>query len=157
MVENKDPMAKAIDTLKPILTKLTFGSLMGYCSGYATKRIGKAAAFAVGVSFMVMQGLVSTGYINIDWGKVKDDAIKSVDTVSSLLIFDCMYWFVSFQWNWFLRHAWSFSYIRTATAHSEQTTWRSIGVDSRKLCSTRCPTLGASPLDSCMELDMDKT
>lgn len=84
-------MAKAIDTLKPILTKLTFGSLMGYCSGYATKRIGKAAAFAVGVSFMVMQGLVSTGYINIDWGKVKDDAIKSVDTVSSLLIFDCMY------------------------------------------------------------------
>jgi uncharacterized membrane protein (Fun14 family) len=82
MVENKDPVSSAIDKLKPVLAKLGFGSIMGYCSGYATKKVGKMAAFAVGVGFIFFQGLVSTGYITIDWNKVKDDAVKKVDTVS---------------------------------------------------------------------------
>ena len=91
MDDNKDAMSKAIDKLKPVITQLSFGSVMGYCSGYATKKIGKAAAFAVGVGFICMQGLVSTGYLNINWGKVKDDAIKSVDTVSTLTFLTVLY------------------------------------------------------------------
>uniref|UniRef100_A0A7S1Y6P0 EF-hand domain-containing protein n=1 Tax=Grammatophora oceanica TaxID=210454 RepID=A0A7S1Y6P0_9STRA len=70
----------SLDKLKPMLSKLTFGSLVGYCSGYAMKRIGKAVAFGVGVIFLGLQGLVSTGYIEVDWLKIKDDAMKSADT-----------------------------------------------------------------------------
>lgn len=83
MVEKKpaDPVASALDTLKPILSKLTFGGFMGFCSGYASKKVGKAVAVTVGMGFMALQGLVMLGYIEIDWMKVKDDAIKSIDTV----------------------------------------------------------------------------
>ena len=80
--DDSDPVSKAIDKLKPILSKLTFGSFVGYCSAYATKTAGKAAALAIGFGFIFFQGLVYAGYIDIDWGKVQSDAIKTVDTVS---------------------------------------------------------------------------
>mmetsp|Transcript_48184 Transcript_48184/g.73356 ORF Transcript_48184/g.73356 Transcript_48184/m.73356 type:complete len:124 (-) Transcript_48184:79-450(-) len=80
MVENKDPMETAIDKLKPIISQLGFGSVMGYCSGMAMKKIGKAVAFAVGVGFIAVQTAVSAGYIDVDWGKVKDDSMKKLDT-----------------------------------------------------------------------------
>lgn len=82
MVETKpDPVEQALSTLKPVLSKLTFGSFMGYCSGYASKKLGKAIAVTIGLGFIAVQGMVATGYISIDWMKVKDDAIKAVDTV----------------------------------------------------------------------------
>jgi uncharacterized membrane protein (Fun14 family) len=81
MVENKDPMETAIDKLKPIISQLGFGSVMGYCSGLAMKKIGKAVAFAVGIGFIAVQTAVSGGYIDVDWGKVKDDSLGKLDTV----------------------------------------------------------------------------
>ena len=88
MVENKpteqDPVETAIDKLKPVLSQLGFGSVMGYCSGMALKKIGKAVAFAVGVGFICIQGAVSTGYIDVDWNKVKKDSLSKLDTVRSL-------------------------------------------------------------------------
>lgn len=84
MVENKpDAVETALDKLKPILSKLSFGAVMGYTSGYATKKIGKAAAFVVGLGFIILQSLAVAGYIEIDWMKIKDSAIQTVDTVGS--------------------------------------------------------------------------
>mmetsp|Transcript_37226 Transcript_37226/g.77284 ORF Transcript_37226/g.77284 Transcript_37226/m.77284 type:complete len:124 (-) Transcript_37226:162-533(-) len=81
MTENKeDPVNAMIEKAKPIIAKLGFGSLVGYCSGMALKKIGKAVAFIIGVGFMGIQGAVSAGYIEVDWNKVKDDAIAQVDT-----------------------------------------------------------------------------
>mmetsp|Transcript_27977 Transcript_27977/g.41321 ORF Transcript_27977/g.41321 Transcript_27977/m.41321 type:complete len:124 (+) Transcript_27977:76-447(+) len=80
MVEDKDPVESAIDKLKPVLSKLSFGAVAGYTSGYATKKIGKAAAFVAGVGFIIFQSLAVAGYIDIDWLKIKDDAVKSIDT-----------------------------------------------------------------------------
>jgi uncharacterized membrane protein (Fun14 family) len=82
MVESKDPMEQAIDKMKPILAQLSFGSVMGYCSGMALKKVGKAVAFVVGIGFVGLQTAVSMGYINVDWVKVKNDALKPLDTVS---------------------------------------------------------------------------
>ena len=82
MVENKDPMEKAIDKMKPILAQLSFGSVMGYCSGMALKKVGKAVAFVVGIGFVGLQTAVSMGYIDVDWSKVKNDALKPLDIVS---------------------------------------------------------------------------
>ena len=96
MVENKeldesssssDPMATALEAAKPIIAKISFGSIMGYCSGYALKKIGKAAAVILGCGFIAVQTCVSYGYLEVDWNKVKDDAVKKVDTVSFFLLF----------------------------------------------------------------------
>jgi uncharacterized membrane protein (Fun14 family) len=55
---------------------------MGYCSAMAMKKIGKAAAFVVGVGFFGVQVAAHLKYIDVDWNKVKDDALKPFDTVS---------------------------------------------------------------------------
>ncbi|KAG7343354.1 FUN14 family protein [Nitzschia inconspicua] len=80
MVENKeDPTAKALDTLKPYVTQLSFGSVMGFCSGYALKKVGKAAAVVVGCGFIALQTCVSFGYLKIDWARLSEDAQKKLD------------------------------------------------------------------------------
>ena len=91
MVENKpDPVEQALEKLKPLLSGLSFGSVMGYCSGYAFKKVGKAVAFVVGVGFIGLQAVVSTGYIDVNWGKMKEDALKKVDAVSTQSPHDCV-------------------------------------------------------------------
>ena len=81
-VPPEDPMASAIDRAKPILAKVSFGSIVGYCSGVALKKAGKLAAVVLGAGFVALQTCASYGYLTIDWDKVKGDAIKKVDTVS---------------------------------------------------------------------------
>ena len=68
-----------IDKLKPALAKISFGSLVGYCSGVATKKIGRALAIVAGMGFMIVQGAVYSGYIDVDWKKVQDDVASKVD------------------------------------------------------------------------------
>ena len=106
MVENKeldesssssDPMATALEAAKPIIAKISFGSIMGYCSGYALKKIGKAAAVILGCGFIAVQTCVSYGYLEVDWNKVKDDAVKKVDTVSFFLLF--VFFFFCYKQN----------------------------------------------------------
>lgn len=78
--DKKDVVEEAIDKLKPILSNLSFGVIMGYCSGTALKQIGKAMAFVVGVGFIGLQSMAHLGYIQIDWMKVSESAKKSIDT-----------------------------------------------------------------------------
>jgi len=54
---------------------------MGYCSGMAFRRVGRALGVVIGVGFMGVQAAAASGYIDVDWNKVKDDAIKPFDTV----------------------------------------------------------------------------
>ena len=92
MVETKKPedaVEAALEKLKPILSKLSFGVFAGYTSGYATKKIGKIAAVLVGVGFIFLQSLAAAGYIEIDWLKVQDTAVKSIDTVRSRVCARC--------------------------------------------------------------------
>ena len=63
------------------LNQLGFGGVMGLCSGMAFRRVGRAFGVVVGLGFMGAQAAQSTGYLDIDWNKVKDDAIKPLDTV----------------------------------------------------------------------------
>mmetsp|Transcript_25181 Transcript_25181/g.62079 ORF Transcript_25181/g.62079 Transcript_25181/m.62079 type:complete len:125 (-) Transcript_25181:237-611(-) len=77
---NTDPVESALDKLKPIVSKISFGSVVGYCSGMALKKVGKAVAFVIGVGFIGVQSAVYSGYITVDWGKVSGDAMKPLDT-----------------------------------------------------------------------------
>jgi uncharacterized membrane protein (Fun14 family) len=84
MTENKDidpvdPVNQVIEGLTPILAKLGFGGIMGYCSGLALKKIGKAVAFMIGVGFIFLQTLAYKGYITIDWDQIKLSLHKTVD------------------------------------------------------------------------------
>jgi uncharacterized membrane protein (Fun14 family) len=84
MVENKDsndPMASALEKAKPYVEQLTFGSIMGFCSGYALKKVGKAAAVVVGCGFIALQTAASYGYIKLDWARISEDAQKKLDQV----------------------------------------------------------------------------
>lgn len=85
MVENKpDAVESALQKATPFLSNITFGGLMGFTSGYALKKVGKALAVVVGVAFIAMQGAVYGGYLDINWAKIKDSSVQKVDTVRCL-------------------------------------------------------------------------
>eukprot|EP00934_Nitzschia_sp_Nitz4_P007017 Nitzschia sp. Nitz4//scaffold3_size479765//209991//210438//NITZ4_000088-RA/size479765-augustus-gene-1.565-mRNA-1//1//CDS//3329550722//7007//frame0 len=62
------------------LNQMGFGGVMGLCSGMAFKRVGKAVGVVIGLGFMGVQAAASEGYIDVDWMKVKESAIKPFDT-----------------------------------------------------------------------------
>eukprot|EP00977_Amphora_coffeiformis_P006756 scaffold1484_cov173-Amphora_coffeaeformis.AAC.34 len=80
MTEAKDAVESYIEKAKPILAKLSFGAIMGYCSGVALKKVGKALAIIVGIGFIGLQTASSTGYIAVDWTKIVDEVKKKADT-----------------------------------------------------------------------------
>ena len=88
---NTDPVESALDKLKPILSQISFGSVVGYCSGMALKKIGKAVAFVIGVGFIGVQSAVGAGYINVNWKKIQGDTMKPLDTVSESLLHTIYY------------------------------------------------------------------
>jgi uncharacterized membrane protein (Fun14 family) len=84
MTENKDDaVTKALDKLKPIVSKLGFGGTVGYMSGMATKTVGRAVAILGGMTFIALQSAAYMGYLNINWGQIKDSAVSKIDTVST--------------------------------------------------------------------------
>lgn len=90
MVESKpDAVESALEKATPFLTNVTFGGMMGYTTGYAMKKIGKAVAFFVGVTFIALQTGVYAGYIDVDWLKIKDSAFKQIDAVRLLVEETC--------------------------------------------------------------------
>ena len=79
MTDNKDAVESAIDKAKPILAKLSFGTVMGYCSAMALKKVGKALAIIVGIGFIGFQTAATTGYLAVDWTKISDDIKQKAD------------------------------------------------------------------------------
>eukprot|EP00558_Chaetoceros_sp_UNC1202_P003407 CAMPEP_0197246522 /NCGR_PEP_ID=MMETSP1429-20130617/15050_1 /TAXON_ID=49237 /ORGANISM="Chaetoceros sp., Strain UNC1202" /LENGTH=125 /DNA_ID=CAMNT_0042707197 /DNA_START=68 /DNA_END=445 /DNA_ORIENTATION=+ len=77
---NHDPISQILGKAKPHFGKLTFGSVVGYCSGAAAKKVGKALAVLGGLAFIAIQSAVYSGYVAVDWDKVKDDAVAKIDT-----------------------------------------------------------------------------
>ena len=81
MKNKEDSVSEALEKAKPFLSKLTFGGIIGYCSGVAAKKIGQGAALLAGLSFIAVQSAVYSGYVDVDWEKLQQDAVKKVDTV----------------------------------------------------------------------------
>jgi hypothetical protein len=50
-----DEISMIIEKLKPYASKITFGTVVGYCSGAAAKKIGKLIAVLTGVAFIFIQ------------------------------------------------------------------------------------------------------
>ena len=72
-----------VGTVGPVIAKLGFGGMIGYCSGYALKIGARIAAATFGVGFICLQSLQYCGYIEINWAKVRKDLIGAVDSSNS--------------------------------------------------------------------------
>ena len=63
----------------------TFGvsGLMGACSGYALKRVGRVIIFSIGAVFASLQLATQYGYLTVNWNKVERDLHIDADCVAS--------------------------------------------------------------------------
>jgi uncharacterized membrane protein (Fun14 family) len=62
-----------MEAIQPYIGQLTFGGVAGFAAGYAVKKIGRFVAVILGLIFILVQVLASTGYISIDWTRVQKD------------------------------------------------------------------------------------
>ena len=53
-----------------------YGFTAGACTGFALKKVAKAAAFTFGTVFMGFQLAAQSGYVNVNWSKVEKDVKK---------------------------------------------------------------------------------
>jgi uncharacterized membrane protein (Fun14 family) len=76
-----DAVTELLERSGPALNQVGFGGVMGYCSGMAFRKVGKAVGVVIGIGFIGVQAAASSGYLQVDWEKIKGDAIKPLDTV----------------------------------------------------------------------------
>ncbi len=60
--------------LGELAPELGFGGVAGAVVGYAAKKLTKLVALALGLVFLVIQGLVYLQVVSVDWGVVQSGA-----------------------------------------------------------------------------------
>lgn len=75
-----------LETLAPVLGQLTFGALAGFAAGYALKKIGKVAAVALGIFFILIQLLAYYGFVEVNWLQIQEsvDPFLKPDSLEGL-------------------------------------------------------------------------
>ncbi|CAG2054560.1 unnamed protein product [Timema podura] len=81
--DSKGIVDKVVNDLsKSSITKqMLVGATAGWFTGFITVRVGKAAAFAVGGSVLLLQVAHHQGYIKVNWDKVYKHVDKVADKV----------------------------------------------------------------------------
>jgi len=79
MTEKKDVVEQAITKVKPVLANIGMGSIVGFTSGLAMKKVGKALAVVIGTGFIGLQVASACGYIEVKWDEVGQSAKKKMD------------------------------------------------------------------------------
>lgn len=59
--------------------QISWGLMMGACSGFAMKKISKVGAVALGSLFVLMQCASYAGYIDVDYKKLERDVMTMLD------------------------------------------------------------------------------
>lgn len=77
--KKNDEITVLITKMSPLVSKLGFGGVMGYFAGAAVKRFGEEVAVVIGISFIGLQALSYFGFINVDYGKIKNEVEKKLD------------------------------------------------------------------------------
>ncbi|WP_027481105.1 FUN14 domain-containing protein [Deinococcus pimensis] len=62
------------DLLTPILPDLSLGGLLGFCAGFAVKKVGRGLIFVLGALFVVLQLLAWWGFVTVNWTHVREVA-----------------------------------------------------------------------------------
>jgi uncharacterized membrane protein (Fun14 family) len=58
-------------TLVPYAEQIGFGMVAGFAVGFALKKLGKLAAVALGLVFILIQTLAYLGFLTVHWGEVQ--------------------------------------------------------------------------------------
>lgn len=59
------------DLLLPYLPQLSVGAILGFCAGYAIKKIGKMTALIVGLLFLAVQIMAWQGLLTVHWPRIQ--------------------------------------------------------------------------------------
>lgn len=70
-------ISSAISTGIP--TDVSYGFFAGYLSGFALKKIGKVASITLGLSFLALQSLAYSGYIDVHHEKLQKQVEEMLD------------------------------------------------------------------------------
>lgn len=81
-----------VEILTPLLTQLGVGGVAGLCVGYALKKVGKIAAFILGIAFIGLELLAYKGIIDIHydalitWGEELIGQVGVLEGLMTLII-----------------------------------------------------------------------
>ncbi len=72
-------------TVVPYAEQIGFGAVAGFAVGYALKKLGKLAAVALGLVFILIQTLAYQGFLTVNWGEVQArvDPLLERDSLTS--------------------------------------------------------------------------
>eukprot|EP00955_Chlamydomonas_euryale_P000211 2243-Chlamydomonas_euryale.AAC.4 len=63
----------------PVVTNLGFSGCIGLAAGLAFKKVGQLLAVAIGLLFMLVQGLAYTGAVTVNWAQIQAYVTKTLD------------------------------------------------------------------------------
>lgn len=59
--------------------EISFGSMMGVCSGYLFKKLGKMFVLVAGLGYVTLQMLANAGYIQVNWMLIESRVNDNLD------------------------------------------------------------------------------
>ncbi|ULH14421.1 FUN14 domain-containing protein [Deinococcus sp. KNUC1210] len=65
------PDSSLLASLTPLLPSLSLGAVLGFCAGYAIKRLGRMTALIVGLLFLALQLMAWQGLLTINWARIQ--------------------------------------------------------------------------------------
>lgn len=61
-----------MDYVGPVIQQLGFGGIMGFCVGYASKKVAKGLVVLIGILFILIQILVYYKFVDVHWDRAQD-------------------------------------------------------------------------------------
>ena len=67
------------DDIPELIGTVSFGSLTGFITGFAAKKLGKGAAFTAGTLVLLFSAADAAGFVEVRWEKVEDFVMDVLD------------------------------------------------------------------------------
>lgn len=71
---------KVVEIVAPVVIRLGVSGILGFCTGYAFKRLGDQAAFGIGCVFGLSQTCAYFGWITINYGNIGRSILRLFDS-----------------------------------------------------------------------------
>ncbi len=62
------------DLIAPLLPDLSLGGILGFCTGFAIRKVGRGLIFVLGSIFVLIQLLAYFEFITVNWTRVQQVA-----------------------------------------------------------------------------------
>ena len=74
-----------IEAAGPFIAQFALGGILGFCAGFAVKKVSKIVAIIVGLGFILVQIMAYFKVIEIDWAPIAQwwDVVRSTETIEN--------------------------------------------------------------------------